>query len=726
MNWQMLLQGLVMVLSFNVILLNADVPVATSVTVQQNTLYNNDTIIEQETTKKVSVEPALILQDTVLPKKTDVSIGDSEKKDKKEGENPEDKKPKKERLIFVLGDSEFNFLTKFRPEFFYGKNLRLLNDRNPTDRVIFFRDTFDFIGEYHYGKASHKHDVAEFRIDIRNRVIWGDPESILLTTESPIRRLAIVQGEHRHGIARMILWIREIWLQLTLNDMLCLPTKRLQTVTMGAFPFELGRGIALGAVYGVGPDTLGYFAESSVDQYAFGAKFSGKIFSDNLMYEIYGAFQDNKASTFAYTNAKLRGQEYFINNRGNFLRVADDQRGFGIINYIVAAHLKYTFIDVCKRKFALETYIMFNDQREQRIEFTGDATSKLASLGLAGEFELNNFEFGFDAARNFGHQCVKGYDRNTIFEENRNGFEVVINTKVTQQAPDATRSAAALKVSENQNIIENSPPGEKFNGKVIGSDSLGTLTNASDRFRDPYKVLYKGSMFVADASYYFCKPDARISATVGYASGDENPHKNLLDIPDPRTIIPYRGFVSVQEAYSGIRVKSAFFLSGSGRIPRILSFPEEEENPGEFPSAVSNFTNLIFTGAGLYFKFPTTKHKWSFNPNVLSYWTDVAPILQRSPRRITAHRHLGIEINAFAEAELIPDLKFFFIGAIFFPGQLYKDIAGRALNREQQAFINTLKNPELDISEIRADRTIIPLLGKDLGYFINFGLDYRF
>ena len=137
---------------------------------------------------------------------------DKDGKDKKDkDEKKKGEPPKKAAIIFAGGDSEFKFSVRLRmPEFFYGKNLRLLNDENPTDRVVFFRHTIDLNAEYRYGKPTTEYDLAYFKMTIRNRGIWGDPESIASTTLSPIRELDAVFGEHRHGLPRHVLWIRGI------------------------------------------------------------------------------------------------------------------------------------------------------------------------------------------------------------------------------------------------------------------------------------------------------------------------------------------------------------------------------------------------------------------------------------------------------------------------------------------------------------------------------------
>jgi hypothetical protein len=61
----------------------------------------------------------------------------------------------------------------------------------------------------------------------------------------------------------------------------------------------------------------------------------------------------------------------------------------------------------------------------------------------------------------------------------------------------------------------------------------------------------------------------------------------------------------------------------------------------------------------------------------------------------------------------------FAVGALFIPGTYYKDIAGRALNKDQQKFFD-----ELDVTGITNDK--VPTLGTDTGFFLNVGLEYKF
>lgn len=635
----------------------------------------------------------------------------------------------KNPMVFPLGDiSEIRAWAKLRiPEFFYGQNLNLLNNNNPTDRVFFARHILDLNTEYHYFSTARDHDIIFAKINIRNKAVWGDPESIASTTISDVKLHNSVFGFHKHGIPRLFFWMRECWIQISLNEFLHLPLNSYHTLTFGSFPFQVGRGIALGASFKVDPTDLGYYAEVAVDQYAFGGKLSGVIYQDCLMYDIYAAFIDNRSVKFSQNNERIRGQQYGHRNY--------QARGFGVIDYIVAGRFKLNAFSGPCLKMTFEPYAVYNHNPEQKIEFLGDAVSDLVTVGVASETEIGNFEWGFDTAFNMGRQQVWGWDTNFIRIEQRNGIFTEVNAKVRQlppgqPIPDCARDHRACKkiplaldVPENQQIIEQSEQSSGQNCLVIGENSLGTLINDCTRFEDPYYNTFGGSMLVFDMAYNIKFCNLKVAAAYGFATGDKNPNRDHEKIGDSQIDGDYNGFLGLQETYSGTRVKSAFLLSGSGSIPRILGFSaESSSNPGA--SLVSRFTNIIFTGISCTWKPKNSKDKWSINPNILAYWQDVCPgIWDHKMQHLSQYRDanpfLGVEINLFVESEPIDGLKFFGVSAVYLPGTYYKDLKGRPLNRAQQAFINNQ-----NITGIVNDW--VPLLGDDPGYFANLGCEYKF
>ncbi len=600
-----------------------------------------------------------------------------------------------------LLDFEYSLSTIFKPETFYGKNINLLNNNNDSDRIYFSRHTLDITFDVLYGKKTYNKDVAEFSFTVRNRSIWGNPESIARTTEAETKILESIGRPHRHAIPRHIFWMREGWLLFDISQALSLPFSNKHTFTTGAFSFELGRGISLGDAFAVGPEILGFYTESVVDQYAFGGKFNGDILTNHLSYDLYTAILQNKSTSLSETAKKILGQE--------FDHLKRPERGSGKVNFLIAGRLNWEVFNNKLGLLNLEPYALFNSDPEQRVEFLADASSKLGTIGFAGEYYGEKFEGGFDYALNLGQQRVKGWDRNQIEEENRDGFVVLVNNHVCVDNPEDGPKALYAPNSQTgvqvQKIIDESFRNESQNGKKIGSvNSVGDLFNTDNRFRNPFTNRYEGWMFVIDASYWIYKQDLKLAVTAGVASGDDNPNFETKDGK-------FDGFIPLQEIYSGKRVKSAFVLGGAGKLRRPLSTPTTNQAPSKFAQNVSGFSNLIFFGNGLTWEPKNWQKGLKIRPNILAYWEE------RSTGN--ARTYLGAETNIFVNYCMLEQLKFFFVASIFFPGTFYADRKGLPITARQEAELD-----RLDRTGFVEDR--IPDLGNDIAYTFNIGLTYEF
>jgi len=618
-------------------------------------------------------------------------------------------------LRSTYNDFEYIFSGVYKPETFYGKNVNWLNNDNDFDKMYFSRHALDLTLDLLYGAKTYGEKIAEFLFQLRNKGVWGNPESIASTTFSDIKVLDAIKGTHKHGFPRHVFWIRQLWLQFNLNQATGLPFKNIHTFTIGAFPFQLGRGIALGDAYAVGPEILGFWSDGAIDQYAFGAKFSGELFPKILSYDLYTAILQNNSGSLVDTEKTVLAQEFGGNGT--------PQRGFGKINYLVAGRLNWNVFDNSwLGRLTVEPYGLYNNDPEQKIEFPADATSKLGTVGLASEFYGNRFECGFDYAVNFGQQRVKGWDRNIVKENNRNGVVVLVNDNVTANYTDLSGQPVAepapyVPLSNAQKIIVTTFRDESQNGQEIGTvPSLGylvnqpgtaiTLNNSRGRFGNPYTNKYEGWMFVADAGYSFCDKDLQLAVAAGVTSGDDNPNFETKDGT-------YDGFIGLQEVYSGKRVRSVFLLGGAGRLKRLLSTPAltDIQAPSTKAQAISGFTNLVFCGTSLKWKPKSWKKPFEINPNVLALWQE---------RQIgNARTFLGVESGLFINYSLLKDLKLFWVSSLFFPGSHYKDRMGTpVLTDEEKAFLES-SNPTG-----KQDR--IPGLGNNVAYTYNIGLIYTF
>ncbi len=618
-------------------------------------------------------------------------------------------------LSTTYEDFTYGMSGRFKPEMFYGKNVSLLNNNNITDKIWFARHTLDFDFDFLYGEKTYGEPIAEFLFTLRNRGIWGNPESIAKTTEKETKTLDSVGRPHSHAIPRHVFWMREAWLRFDLNEFLNLDIDQSHKFTIGAFPFQLGRGIALGDAFAVGPEFLGFYSEGVVDQYAFGGLFEGDIIKDTLHYDLYTAILQNKSGGLGDTSAKVRGQE--------FGRLENPQRGFGKINFVVASRLKWQAFNNNLGELNLEPYALMNHDPEQKVEFTADASSKLGTFGLAGEYYGDKFEFGFDYAFNIGQQRVRGWDRNQVQLENRNGQVILVNSHVVdqndQKIPFVPGSDAQILINSTNKMQQD----ESLNGKQIGTvNGVGfingniALNNKNNRYRNPFNNKYEGWMFVIDAAYWVYKRDLWLAVTAGITTGDQNPNFETLDQQ-------YGGFIPLQEIYSGKRVKSAFILGSAGKLNRPLSAPTSVQAPSRFASAISNFTDLVFCGAGLKWEPSEWDRPLIVKPNALLFWkerpSNKFDALTKQDLMEDASTYLGGELNVFADYFVFKDLKLFCVSSLFIPGTFFKDIKGRPLTADQDAELD-----RLDKTGFSADR--IPNIGDDIAYTFNLGLEFKF
>ncbi len=651
-------------------------------------------------------------------------------------------------LFKPTDDFSFFFSGKYRPETFYASNVSLLNDNNREDKIYFSRHTLDMTLNSFYGLGTYGYNIAEMKATMRNRAVWGDPMSISPTTPAVIDDLGAADFSHNHYLPRNIVWIREFWLSFDIGPAFGLTFKNPQTFIIGAFPFLLGRGIALGEAYATGNSVLGFYTDFNIDQFAWGASFYGDIVKDVLRYDFYTALLRNNASSVSKNIEPIYEHEIGKKNC--------PERGFGSVNFLVAQRLQWNvFKDDIWGNLTLEPYALFNHDPEQRVEFRADAESKLLTLGFAGEYEGPRFALGFDTAMNLGRQQVRPWDRNYIVRQLRDGVAMRVNSHVyvglDPKNPDSAKnkdvylapysknvvSISTQNVSnvgkQAQELIDNAPQGEFFNGLAIGTVSgfsadmpyvpnnvdpamADQFFNANNRYRDGYKNRYKGWMFIADGALFFCDKDLQLAATAGIASGDDNPHYETVDGD-------FTGFIGLQEIYSGTRVRSSFLLGSLGKVQVPCSAPRGDQAPAKFAQGISGFTNLVLWGTALHYTPSFVKRRIVFNPNLYMFWQDKPthkfdPVNKKETDQF-ARTFLGTELNLFFDYYMFKDLKLFYVSSIFVPGGHFSDIKGKPVNSRQQRLLDSRTIESFDACNI-------PNIGDDISFAVNIGLEYRF
>ncbi len=554
----------------------------------------------------------------------------------------------KPRACAKFGPLEYVFKGLFRPETFAGRNNTLLNDNNcDLDKVWLARHTLDLsLGVTYDSPLDPSCPVVDFFMELRNKAVWGNPGSVASTNEETLKIGEAVLGAHKHTIPRHIFWMREGWLRIDIGQAIGLCGLKGHNFRLGAFPFQLGRGISLGSAFAVGSELLGFYTDVLVDQFAFGAKFSGPFITEHTTYDLYASVWDNKSGSIADTGAKVRAQQYG--------RIETPARGFGQINYIIAGRLQWNIFNRPGwGRLCVEPYALYNRQPEQKIEFRGAAESRLSTIGMALDYSNGPGEFNIEAAVNIGRQRVRGWDRNQV------SVATIPNTGVLQTQNSHVQDQNGAKIpfiagSAAQKLIQNTLQDESENGKKIATVSLvdpltgatvsKDLINSDNRFKNPYSNSYDGWMFVADGCYQLSCFDMKLCASFGIASGDQNPNEEEVDGR-------YEGFISLQEVYAGRCVRSTFLL-GAGRPKRPLTQRNQNRQKGRFSSTVSGFTNLVYAGLAAQWRPHCLTNELKFHPNILFYWQedpgkkfDVATGQDLESR---ASAFLGVELNLFA------------------------------------------------------------------------------
>ena len=340
-------------------------------------------------------------------------------------------------------------------ETFFGNNISLFNNNNyNTDKIWFLRQTTDISFDIDYKLGAH------WRCTLRSKNSAGVLGSSGRTGVAETRLLDAVNREHTHDLTLLMPWMRECYFEADMAHLLDLDFIGNHKIKIGLFPFEVDpQGIALGSAYAVGPEALGFYTNTTIDQYAFGLLFSGDLVQKYLKYDLYTAILQNRCSSLGDTCAKIFGQEID--------RIARPERGFGKINFIVAGRLPWAVFDTDRLgKLTVTPYAVYNADPEQRIDFRGDSNSKLGTVGYAAEYVGNRFELGIDSAFNMGRQYVKGWDRNQVIEKNVGGSVVLVNSHVVDQ--DGA-NILFVQNSPSQTIIDNTTEAEESNGGVIRS-----------------------------------------------------------------------------------------------------------------------------------------------------------------------------------------------------------------------------------------------------------------
>lgn len=636
----------------------------------------------------------------------------------------------------TYGDLEFTLGGTVKFDSWFAKNVVLLN-KNLPDEYGYLKQTFDLTGSAIWGLNTFNHKAFELFFDIRQKAIFGNGGREVQTTKDPVKLGDSVVGTHSHRNNKLVVWLRGLYAEVSINALFGRKDEKyLHFLKVGHFPFILGRGIALGPVYGVGRDFLGLQTTYLNDTQTPGINLRGELCPGRLYYDLYYAKLEENSAGFSDNFSHIKASHVG--------RSLTPWRGVAQDNDLIAARLKWTAINTDRSGVLdIEPYILYNEQSDRQLEIAADAKLKLATGGLALEYKNKNFEFGGEVAVNYGEQLVRHIDRNVVkIKPNKDGklcetlSHVVYEKTSTDEygntifsgCPDD--SSPVVRSQAIKSVVSNARKcgkiGSCYNGHEIGQVTETTFScddtnasctqqtrkvfNACNRFRPAFKNNLRGWMAVADASYFFENVGVKWGLAYGYASGDDNP--NLFERDTT-----FNGFIGLLEGYAGKRVQSVFVLD-SRKLKRPLALGPNEREAGDDGS----FTDLHHVGTSLNWYPLRKKNQLHIGTNLMFFWKAHAinafdQCSQKTLCRL-ASTFLGTEWNLRLKYEALKDFYIFGDVGMFFPGKFYDDISGIPLRGDIFNRLDRVDRTGVDSSNYR--------LSNDFSYLVNLGMHFKF
>ena len=623
-------------------------------------------------------------------------------------------------------------------------NLSLLNESLDFDKSVILQTIVDM--PIDIKKPAQDWGKVEYNFTGRINTLWGSSELAQTTSDFVKIGRSITETKHYHEFDRPIFWVKETWLKLySLSEQV--------SFQIGLFPKQIGLGLILGDHYKAGNPLLTGTHEKFIDQYRPGFEFTARFgenhdYSINLYYSLY----KNNSTSFDKQIEFTQSQE--LCNCGDgppFLKQTPSRSLFQASHLAsLQADIPITINRTIEDKLHLQPFVMYNHDRNQTVEFVGDAESHLLTIGSSINFKHKGFEFDFDIAGNLGYQDVKSWDRNVTEQHARMTLTHLFAKSFKNVSTNSNQSNSQLIANSGEFILSPTfpyPPsedislcyeaGEEFQGQdpslittTTGSSTSCCPTSSSgstqttncnpifknsySRFRKCYRNDFRAFMAAVDMAYTFCE-NTKIGCIFGYASGDDNPNDSAekaylyrlrsdWDQVRQDTDCTYQGFQGIHSLYTGKHVRSVQLLR-SHRLSRPIN---------QSPELTANqFSNMVYGGFGLWYEKEYQRGTLRCNINALAMALahpvtfGFDPVIQdiyqtfdfkansTTEQRFKAYnktlgQYLGTEISAFIEFFGKNDISLYSIFSIFFAGDYYDDI--RSLSNNNIGQVIPLKN----------------------------------
>lgn len=655
-----------------------------------------------------------------------------------------------------------------------GSNLALLNSSHNFDSYLYMQSLID-LSLHMETPAEQTGKPVEFKFTGRINTILGNSGEMAPTSEEFVKiGRAVTETKHTHTIDRPLIWAKEAWLKIFSES-------KKTFFQTGFFSKKIGLGFALGDGYKTGNPVLMNNSEQFIDQYRPGVQLQTTSESESVTVTGYYGMNITTSSSLENQAAYTNGQE-LTSNQAPYKR-ANHATGKFSNNYLASLELDFHLgKKTNEQHINLKPFLLFNKDNRQQVEFTGDATSKLWTLGFTLDAQKNNFSCNLECGINFGQQDVKAWDRNVVEEHARltqthlfaRTYGLIDNpSSAISDAIDASGDwelspafpwpseedrglqfgAGVEYRDENPTLVNNDflmPPNS--GGSAVDMNHI--FKNSYSRFRKAYSNSYKGWMIALDASYKFSEK-LSIGFIGGVASGDDNPNdrsekaylyrldSNWDNIRQDTQNHNYSGFVGIQSLYSSKNVPSLFFMHAH-KLNKPINQGPSITNP--------RFSNLGYFGIGVHYNNNNPDKNFHFNPNLLVFATPhsvkfgydptvhdifTTYLLQTGSANYdrfinsydkTLSNMLGIELNACFNFIAKDTLRFYATAGLFLPGSYYSDIKSVSYKNQGQniPLKNQLELSRLDVTGLDSTEFYTVTLLDNAAWYFNLGVEFNF
>lgn len=578
-------------------------------------------------------------------------------------------------------------------------------DAAMNDRNLLFRSTTDFLLSFNYGES--KKPRLKFYNCLRFRYVFGGPG--VVSTANPTFEIGGTSTTLSSlSIPKNLLWTNEAWLHIAFNKHDDVRDHFLRT---GLFPYDIGRGIALGSAY-ASSGFLGASPEFSIDQFAPAAWIHAEILPQKFDFNTYFALLVNQSDTPSDNNAPIRTQDLSEEATGN-------TRGTSTQVWLLSLSSRWYPINNDDHRAVIEPFLIQYHAPDQTLEYYADSNLYLRTWGVSVEHFAGDFEWGFETGFNGGHQEIRGWDRNqatlsTDLNGNlqvqytqvylvQEGTTLNVGSSTTVPAFAATSIATTSGVDFNiAQTVANSTQDQVLNGQQLNPEGdylkVNTtatggivnynLVNSEIRFRPEQRVYFDGFYCVADVGYQILKDRLKVYAGVGYASGELDDLEVDVNSFSQDALLnrKFHGFFPIQSVYSGNDRLNLFVLLNQG-VPRFdLANPVPTVPNKNYITPIQGtqntlqinaFTNLMYMGGAIEWKPEWLGANSGVKLNVIYYRMPVTPIIPGTS--LHASSSLGTEINIRQVATIFERVSLCNAAGVLFPGQLYTDMMGTSL-----------------------------------------------